>query len=185
MRTIFVCKSIFGVLIIVLFFGMINACAPIAGPEILLEIETDASETVYPLGKTLDLRVYGNRQVEFDFYLPNTPDRVGLPFTSERRKTKLSQEDFDNLKTLLDKSDLVNANSYYAPSRRVAIDARVKKTVIFKMGNQQKTIVLEENDSHLNFRKKSDVYPSSLIRLLELIEDINRKLRKQIDPESR
>lgn len=152
--------------------------------NLILEVMSETSKTVYPSGKILEARLYDNKEVEFDFYLPNTPDRVGMPFTSEKKSAKLSQEDFDKIKFLLGKSDLLNAKNSYAPIERI-LDATIKKTVSFKFGTQGKIIVLEENDSHLHLEEKSNLYPASLIRLLELVEDINKRLRKQIDPESR
>lgn len=152
--------------------------------DLLLEITTEASETVYPPGKTLDFRLFSNREIEFDFYPPNTPDRIGMRFTSEKKSAKLSQEDFDKIIPLLNKSDLIGAKNYYPPSKR-GLDATVKKTIRLKFVSKEKTVILEENDSHLHLKEKLDLYPASLVKLLEIVEEVNKKLRRQIDPESR
>ena len=190
-------KSVFlKFLIVVLFSWIISNCTfsannqvqnqkLLAEKELILEVITNASESSYPRGKVLDIRLYNDKEVEFDFYPPNTPDRIGMKFTSEKKDAKLSQEDFDEINSLLSKSDLLYAKNYYAPSRRSSFDSTVKKTVNFKVENQEKIIVLEERDSHLHLEEKSSVYPASLIKLLEVVEDVNRKLRKQIDSESR
>lgn len=181
-------------LIVILFFWGANSCvfSPInhfktllLGKEVILEIITDAGESSYPRGKILDIRLYNNKEVEFDYYPPNTPDRVGMKFMSYRKDAKLDQEDFDLINSLISQSDLLNAKNYYAPSRHSSIDSTVKKTINLRAGIEEKTIILEERDSHLHLEEKSNMYPPSLIRLLEVVEDINRKLRKQIDPNSR
>jgi hypothetical protein len=183
-------------LMVVLLFWTTNSCRfstinqsgnepLLVERKVILEIITDASESSYPSGKILDIKLYNNKTVEFDFYLPNTPDRIGMKFTSEKKEAKINQEDFIEIDSLLRKSDLVNAKNYYAPSRHMSVDSFMKKTITFKVENQEKTIVLEERDSHLHLEEKSDLYPTSLIKLLELTEEVNKNLRKQIDPESR
>lgn len=173
-------------LIVVLLSGIVSNCSFFAiNKEVILTVTTNASESSFPRGEILDIRLYSNNEVEFDFYLPHTPERVFMKFSSEKKKGKLNEEDFDKIKSLLIEPDLVNAQTYYAPLRKSSIDSFVKKTVIFKVNNQEKIIVLEERDSHLNLEEKLNIYPESLIKLLEEVEDVNKKLRQQIDPESR
>ncbi len=188
--------TVFNLLSIVLLSWIINGCAfsfqnkfgnqtlPI-GKEVILEVKTNASRSVYPSGETLDIKLYNNKEVEFDFYPPNTPDRVGIPFSYEREKARLDEEDFKKITDLLGKQDLVRANSSYQPNNYRSVDATVKKIIVFKIGSEEKTIVLEENDSHLHLEEKSNVYPTSLIQLLNVITGINKKLRVEIDPDSR
>lgn len=153
--------------------------------EVILEVKTNSSKSVYPSGKTLDIKLYNNKGVEFDFYPPNAPDIVGIPFSYKREKTQLDEEDFRKITELLGKSDLISANNSYQPTNDRSVDATVKKIITFKVGTQEKTIVLDENDSHLHLKENSNVYPTSLIQLLNVITSINKKLRGQIDPNSR
>jgi hypothetical protein len=192
-------------LIIVLFFWITSNCAffqhntfdnqsSLTEKKVILEVTTIASESSYPSGKILDFRLYNNTEVEFDFYPPNTPDRVGMKFAAEKKEAKLSQDDFDKITSFLSKSDLLTADNVYLPRRisPMSIDSSVKKIIALRYVNQEKQIILEENDSHLylsdappNFTVKPNLYPKSLIELLELVNTINKKLRKEIDPESR
>lgn len=151
----------------------------------LLEVQTDASETSYPSGKILEIRLYSNKEVEFDYYPPYTAQRNRTASRFERKMAMLTDEDFDEIKSILSKPDLVNAKDYYGPSRETGIDSSVRKTVTFGTDNQKKVIVLEERDSDLHLEEKSTTYPPSLTRLLQLVESINRNLRKRIEVESR
>lgn len=148
---------------------------------VILEVITEAGETSYPPGQVLDLKLYDNKEVEFDFYKPDTPDRIGIQFSSERKQSTISQEDFNEIKSLLNNSDLLNAKNYYAPSINISVDSRIKKIITFKAVNQEKNIVLEERDSHLHLKEKLGKYPESLVMLLEKVENINRELRKHVD----
>jgi hypothetical protein len=156
-----------------------------ANKKVILEVSTKAGETSYPQGQILDMRLYNDMEVEFDFYLPNTPERVGLKFTSEMKKGELTLEAFDQILSLLGKPDLLSASNYYKPSRSMSVDSSVKKIVNISYAGNEKQIVLEENDSHLHLKEKSIIYPESLLKLLELTEKTNKELRRQIDPESR
>lgn len=157
----------------------------IINKSLLLEVLSETSETVYPKGKILELRLYNDKNVEFDYYPPNTPDRIGLPFIPERKTAKLFQEDFDEIKSLLCDSALLNSANVYPPKIKRVLDATIKKSLTLNCGNQEKAILLEENDSHLHFEEKVGVYPTSLIKLLAISEKINKKLRIEINSESR
>jgi hypothetical protein len=181
------------IIVLILFFG--GGCSLFnnanAEPKslylrkVILEINSNASDSSFPQGQTLDIRLYDNMAVEFDFYLPNTPERVGMKFTKETKVDKLSQANFDKIISLINESSLLNAKSYYEPVRRMSVDSFIKKTVIIKANDNEKRIVLEERDSHLHLKDKTNIYPESLIKLLELVEKTNKELRKKIDPESR
>ncbi len=152
---------------------------------VILEVTTDASATSYPSGHILDMRLYENMKVEFDFYPPNTPERLGEKLTLETKKDKLNQHDYHQITSLLDSLDLSSANDYYGPSRTTSVDSFVKRHVLISYNGRKKSIILEERDSHLHLNEKSDLYPPPLIKLLEMIDDLNRDLRKHIDPQSR
>lgn len=151
---------------------------------LLLEIFNETSETVYPRGRTLELMLYNNSDLEFDYYSPNTPERVGIPFTTERKIGKCSQKDFENLVFYLEQEDLSTSKEIYLPTKR-SMDSSIKKLIKFKYENKEKTIIIEENDNHIHLNEKKGVFPSSLIKLLELSERINKELRKEINTDSR
>lgn len=157
------------------------------GNSVILEVTTDASATSYPSGHILDMRLHENMTVEFDFYPPNTPERVGKKPTFETKKDKLNQHDYNQITSLLDSLDLSNANDYYGPIRATSVDSFVKRNVLISYKGRKKSIILEERDSHLHLNEKSDLdlYPPPLIKLLEMIDDMNRDLRKHIDSQSR
>ena len=156
-----------------------------AGGKAILEVQSYAPDTSYPRGNILDIRLYQNRRVEFDFYPPNTPDRLGMKFSVERLESMLSEAQFDKFVSLLNASDLGAAALDYPPSRTSSTDSFIRKTVTYRIGEAEKKVSLEERDSHLHLSEKSEVYPRSLISLLELVEEVNRQLRREIDPKSR
>ena len=194
----------FHLLVIVVFFLATTNCVSfqndnsarqIIMPEkkVLLEIATISTETSYPHGEVLDIRLYNTKEVEFDFYPPHTPERLGMKFTIEKKKTKLSQEDFDKLTSLLRESDLLNAKDQYDPRRisPMSVDSTIRKNITFTSSGRDKRIVVEEYDSRLflddvptYITAKPNIYPKSLIELLKTVEVINRRLRVQIDPAS-
>ena len=194
----------FHLLVIVVFFLATSNCVSfqndnsarqIIMPEkkVLLEIATISTETSYPHGEVLDIRLYNTKEVEFDFYPPHTPERLGMKFTIEKKKTKLSQEDFDKLTSLLRESDLLNAKDRYDPRRisPMSVDSTIRKNITFTSSGRDKRIVVEEYDSRLflddvptYITAKPNIYPKSLIELLKTVEVINRRLRVQIDPAS-
>jgi len=194
----------FHLLVIVVFFLATTNCVSfqndnsarqIIMPEkkVLLEIATISTETSYPHGEVLDIRLYNTKEVEFDFYPPHTPERLGMKFTIEKKKTKLSQEDFDKLTSLLRESDLLNAKDRYDPRRisPMSVDSTIRKNITFTSSGRDKRIVVEEYDSRLflddvptYITAKPNIYPKSLIELLKTVEVINRRLRVQIDPAS-
>lgn len=158
--------------------------APAVERNLLLEVKTETSATVYPSGRTLDLRLYDNREVEFDFYLPNTPDRIGKPFESERRRSHITDKEFEDFLLLLNQTRHMGGKDFYAATQRV-LDATIRKTITLDGDKSSRVIILEENDSHLHLREKGAIYPPPLLNLLELVENTNRRLRKEINPESR
>lgn len=151
----------------------------------ILKVSTMAGDTSYPHGQILNMKLYDNMDVEFDFYFPYSPERVGKKFTTELKKGKISLENYNQIISILNQPDIRLSDNYYAPGKIMSVDSSVKKTVIILSENNEKKIVLEENDSHLHLKNKSGIYPASLIKLLELVERLNLELRKEIDPNSR
>src|SRR5918911_3332038 len=152
-----------------------HATAP-ASQKSLLEVSTEASNTVYPPGETLDLRLYETGEVEYDYYPPPNPSRVGEPFRAVRKRTKLSTEEVEHIQDILNKPDLSNAKAEYPPIKPI-LDSYIVKIVAYNDQGRERRIVLRENDSHLLLDKKEGVYPKSLIELLKLVQKINEDLR--------
>ena len=133
-------------------------------------------------------------EAEFDFYPPNTPERVGMEFKAERRKAKLTAADFEKFIELINQPDLLDAKKTYSPRRisPMSVDSEVKKIVTLRRGTQEKEIILEEGECRLYLDgapsyvvAKSELYPVSLVKLLKFVDSVNIDMRKQIDPNSR
>ena len=121
--------------------------------------------------------MFNNAEIEFDYFLEYGPDRVGIPFSSEIKGSAITKEQLDKFKSLLEKLDSENLKSQYTPTQGI-IDSHITVTVSYESRTGMKQIILEENDSHLNL-EKTNIYPSSLIKLMELVYQIYYDNRKQ------
>lgn len=148
------------------------------GRSVLLEVSTEASQTVYPPGRTLDLRLYESGEAEFDFYTRRDPMQPGAPFKAELRRVRLDAEEIERLRQLLADPRLSAARAEYGPTKPI-LDSWVVTVVDFNRGGQQQRITLKENDSHLLLDRKGGVYPEPLIELLRLVGKINLELRNK------
>lgn len=163
---------------------IVGGCAPSdAGPkELLFEVLTDASMSVYPPGKTLTLRAFSNGDVEFDFYFPHTPDRPGYPFRSEIKNGNITGEQLETFKSLLKEIDSESSNTEYKPTR-LMMDAWVIVTLKYRSKTDMKQIILKENDSHLHL-EQTGKYPPALTKLLSLAKEISWAQRRKLVIES-
>lgn len=144
--------------------------------DLLLEMITDASDSVYPPGKSLDLRVYESGKTEFDNYSPDELHKVE-PATPQLKQTTINSEQLSAIRAVLNKLNSGNPKSTYPPTERI-FDARIVTTITYKSNEGMKTIILQENDSHLHLEKKKHIYPQPLIELLNLSYKIGASVRK-------
>jgi len=180
-----------GIVILLLFCGSgcdangnIADSSSAANNRVILEVVSETSETVYPRGKILVLRLYDNSVAQFDFYPPNTPDRVGMPFESSLNRRSISQDKLASIVAYMDSLNFSQLRDVYEPTLRPS-DAFIKETINLQSGSKTKKIVLEENDSHLHLDQKSESYGAALVILLRFVEKLNLELRKEMDPNSR
>ena len=149
-----------------------------AGRKVLLEVSTEASKTVYPPGETLDLRLYETGEAEYDYYTPPNPSKVGEPFKAVRRQARLSTEEVERVRNILNEPTLSDSKAEYLPTKPI-LDSSVVKVVVYNNQGRERRIVLKENDSHLLLDRKGGVYPAPLIELLKLVQKINEDLRRK------
>ena len=109
------------------------------GKSILFEVTSNAKGPIYPPDKTLILRVFNNAGVEFDYYLPYGPDRVGIPFSSEIKSSKINQENLNEFKSLL---ETIGSESkrHYKPTENI-VDAKITITINYYSKNGIKQII--------------------------------------------
>lgn len=153
-----------------------NSAFKTSRDEVLLEVYTDLEGMVYPSGKVLDLKLYDSGRVEYDYYPPRQDNE--RPVSLQRRETSLEKESLESIKKLIIEPGLLEAKSEYPPTAP-RFDASITVTVIFKTAGTERRIILRENDSDLYLGKKKGVYPSALVDLLLLVQNINDRLLKQ------
>jgi hypothetical protein len=146
--------------------------------KMLLEVMNEATETIYPPGKTLTLRVFNNAEVEFDYYLPYTPERVGIPFSSEIRKTTITKEQLATIESLLKEIYSENPKTRYTPTQPM-LDSHITVTLKYESKTGLKQIVMEENDSRLHL-EKTNAYSPALTKLMSLVYEIYFDNRKRL-----
>jgi hypothetical protein len=158
----------------------VNNSVDTINKEILLEVQTESAGMVYPLGTILEIKLYSTGEAEMDYYL-TTANRIPnthVPTKALRKKVMLDKSDFQELKTLIEKTDFVKAKSQYSPESTILSDASTSTTINSRYKNDLKKIVLQESDSHLHLEKKKGLYPESLIDLLKLITKIRQKFER-------
>jgi len=156
----------------------ISSTQTVSEKRLLIEVVNNASDLVYPPGKTLTLRVFNNAEAEFDFYPQYGPDRVGVPFHSELRTTKITQEQLSKFSSLIEQLDSESTRTSYPPTQR-PLDSNIEVTLTYQSARSNKVITLKENDSHLHL-DQSDIYPSALVKLLVLVDEIYYENRKRL-----
>ena len=143
---------------------------------VLLEVLTTMTGEVYPKGEVLTLRLYDNGNVEFDDFPKYVPeDRI--PFRKEKKISKISSEEIERIKEILNQNDLLEAKPKYKPTKPM-LDSKKIESVTFNNNGKSKIIVIEENDVVLKLGSNSP-YPKSLVNLINLVDDLNKKLRNK------
>ena len=145
--------------------------------QLVCEITSESWGPVYPPGKVLLLRAYSKGDFEFDFCPEYVPDRAGIPFKSEIRKSVMSASELQSLQSAIEKLKASPLQTDYGPGTRI-LDSRVAVTVSFPTDSGVTKIVVNENDSHLHL--ESGRYPAALKRLLELADEIHFNRRKKL-----
>ena len=152
--------------------------------EILLEVYTNSEGMVDPSGMLLDLRLYSTGEVDYENYLNSL--NGGDTYKKLRKGVMLNKENFEELKKLIEMPDFVKAKTRFK-STMFFSDVLTTTTIVFKYKGKEKKITLEETDTHLHLDKKKDVYPKSLITLLQLITkvkiDLERSVQKSVESE--
>jgi len=134
--------------------------------KVLLEVSTKLAGMVKPSGELLDIRLYSTGEVDYEEYLSVIDDNG---FNKKSKKSlKITEDDFQELKKMLEMSDLINAKTNYLPTISPS-DVSTTTTIIFNCKGQQKKIVAKETDTTLNLERKKNAYPESLINLLKII----------------
>src|SRR6266404_374474 len=82
----------------------------------IIEVVTNANDSVYPPGQTLELRIYDSGLVEFDFF-PLQAEQLGKPYKAELKKSKISDEDLQQLIKLLKEVEVENVKNRYEPTQ--------------------------------------------------------------------
>lgn len=149
---------------------------------VLLEVTTEGSSTVYPPGKTLDIRVYETGLVEFDFYPLPGPD---VEFFVEKKAAYIEQPKVAELKRLLSNLAYDAPKEQYGPTKRLVVDATVTVHLTFESGLGRKVIIFKENDSVLHLDRNSEVYPDSLTALFKFVYALGAEVRKPLYNQNR
>lgn len=139
----------------------------------LLEVIKVPFGPIYPPEKTLVLRIFSNREIELDYYEPS--NRKRFPFQSEIKTSKITQEQFEEIKELLTELGGNNKKIEYSPTQKM-LDASIEVTVNYQINSSGHQIILRENDSTLHRAQ----YPTALSHLMYLVQKINQENLEQM-----
>lgn len=142
---------------------------------VLLDVSTVLSGSVYPKGEILNLRVYKGGKVEFDDYPPN-PFEVNASRKRQRLSSQIDVKDIQEIERIISQMDFSNMEKKYNPTTP-HLDSKMTKTITINYNGESKVIQIEENDVVLKLDEKSP-YSLTLIRLLDFVDTLNKKLRK-------
>jgi len=142
--------------------------------EVLLEVYEKSEGMVHPKGTLLLIRLYSTGEAEFENFVASefSPSQEDIDSKTEARKVKLEKEVVQEIKTLIESSDFINAKTFYSPT---IFFSDVLTTVTIKYQNLERQIVLKETDTSLHLEKKDKEYPRSVMTLLKLIDDLRSK----------
>lgn len=144
---------------------------------VLLEIYTNASDSIYPPGRTLDLQVFDDGRAVFDDYsLTDATKQNGEQ--PRRMETRIKDEDLRLIRRLVAELEIESPKSSYTPTQSKSIDERVSVAVTYLVHGGMRTIDIVENDSYLHLDDPTIGYPKSLVALLKLNYEIGGSLRK-------
>ena len=140
----------------------------------MLEVYEKSEGVVHPKGTLLLIRLYSNGEAEFENFLPSQflPSQEHIDSASEGIRVRLEKEVIQQIKSLIESSEFINAKTFYPPT---IFPSDVITTVTIKHQKSEKQIVLKEKDTHLHLEKKDKEYPKSLMTLLRLIYELRSK----------
>ena len=171
------------VTLLIVPFGLLYACRPeLTQPqnnEFLLEVITEASETMAPPGRSLDMLVHENGVVEFDYF--PIKDLSGSEFPAPKRlETVLLPEELAELRSALKSLEVESPDSVYAPTIEKTIDEWLSISIRFRSESGIRSIVIKENDTRLHLNAEMGKYPPSIVRILRFNYSVGSRIRKEV-----
>jgi len=142
--------------------------------EVLLEIMVERSQVDFPPGKTLLLRLYDNKAVEFSNY-PTTNKTVGPKDSFDVERSQLSPEEFDSTVKLIKALHSEGISGQHGPYKTLTVDSFVVISIYSKSERHELNLILKENDTFIDFKR---IGSSALAALMSSAFDTSLKLRK-------
>lgn len=142
--------------------------------EVLLEIMVERSQVDFPPGKTLLLRLYGNKAVEFSNY-PTTNKTIGPMDSFDVEMSQLSPEEFDSTVRLIKALHSEGISGQYGPYKALTVDSFVVISIYSKSERHELNLILKENDTFIDFKR---IGSRALSALMSSAFDTSLKLRK-------
>ncbi len=139
--------------------------------EVLIEVYAKSEGMVHPKGTLLLIRLYSTGEAEFENFV-FSPFQEDIDSKTKATQVKLEKEVVQQIKTLIESPDFINAKTFYPPT---IFFSDVITTVTIKHQNLERQIVLKETDTSLHLETKDKDYPKSVMSLLRLIYDLRSK----------
>ncbi|MDQ3753418.1 MAG: hypothetical protein M3371_01635 [Acidobacteriota bacterium] len=172
-------------LLLYLVVALTFACAsqrslnPLAkSDEVVLEVVTTASGMVYPKeGDILNFRLYESGRFQYDDYPDqNLSGVITQNVVITNKEAKVSADDVRELISLAEQPDFLAAKESY-PGLHPHIDDESIITIIFTHHGRRKKILAVDFWDMLSYPEDRAIYPVSMVRLLERVEELKVKAR--------
>lgn len=156
-------------------------------PTPIFEIWKEVEGSVGVEGSTLLFRLNDNRTVEFDREISRqrkTMPPVADFFVQRRCPAPLSEETFDDFKSLIEELARSSVKQEYEPTRDL-FDVTARFTLLYKKDDVTKEIVINENDITVINTSNQTRFPTSLNRLIRKVYSIRESLSEHQDEEKK
>lgn len=153
--------------------GQTNASG--TSDTVILEIVTRGVGMVYPSKGVLDFRLFKSGRAEYEL-VPGIETNDGRRGDLLKKTAELTDSQVREIVELASNKDFLEAKKRY-PSIRRHVDDYWFTTVKFKHGTVDKEFIVTNFWDVLDYPEDRERYPSSVVRILELTNQITGKWR--------